>query len=326
MKTLMVAIGALLLATAARENSSAGVMLGAHVGYENDADSKGKFSALEAGIGRKLAIDNDHEDWMAMPNIDRVRWDQANGRLSMLSWRIMFSRSDAAAGCANADAIVAGTYDAQLRRQALAVKSLGKPILIRFNYEMTNNEENTCFTGFPVKTDTSLAGSKYIAAWRHVVDAFRAAGASNVQWVWAPGAPAYLKGIWRQFYPGATYVDWIGMDNYNKTDEPRSFATDPAIQAFYTQTSGLGKPLMIAETGAVNDSRLARDAQTEWLTTAREFLKTHPAIKALLYWNGGGKYAREHPDYGGSGYQLQGPGLAAFRAMANDPYFADTWR
>ncbi len=324
MKTLMVAIGALILATSVGESSSAGVMLGAHVGYEKDADSKGEFTGLERAIGRKLAIDNDHEDWAVLPNTDRVQWDAANGRLSMLSWRILYSQNDPAAGCATADEIMGGKYDDQLRRQALAVRNLGRTILIRFNYEMTNNRENTCFTGFPVKTNPALAGEKYIAAWRHVVNIFRAAGASNVQWVWAPGASAYLKSLWSQFYPGASYVDWIGIDDYNKTDEPKSFAADPAIQTFYSQTSGLGKPLMIAETGAVNDSRHATDAQTEWLNTARDFLKSHPAIKAVLYWNGNGKFARENPDYGGSGYKLQGAGLAAFRAMANDPYFADT--
>jgi hypothetical protein len=296
-------------------------MLGAHVGHEGDPNSQAKFIALESAIGRKLAIDNDHEDWGEFPKADRVKWDAANGRTTMLSWRIIFHRSNPGGGCATAEAIVSGAYDGQLARQAAAAKALHVPILVRFNYEMTNNEENTCFTGFKVKENPAVAGSRYIAAWKHVVDRFRAAGATNVSWVWAPGHNAYVTGVWRMFYPGATYVDWIGVDDYNKSDTPASFAADPGIAAFYAATASMGKPLIVAETGAVNDPGQTPDPQTLWLTTARTFLKTHPAIKAFVYWDNGGKFAREHGGYGGSGYVLQGPGLAAFKAMADDPYF-----
>ena len=78
---------------------------------------------------------------------------------------------------------------------------------------------------------------------------------------------------------------------------------------------------MIAETGAINDPRLNPDPQTVWLSTARTFLKSRPAIKALVYWNDPGKFPKQNPNYGGSGYILRGPGLEAFRALANDPYF-----
>ncbi len=314
------AVGA-LWATAAPLTVAAGAMLGAHVGTESDPTSKADFGALESSIGRKLAIDNDHEDWLVFPNVERVRWDVRNGRLSMLSWRILFSQRDLKAGCATADAILAGTYDAQLAKQAAATKALATPILVRFNYEMTSNEENTCFTGFPVKQNPAEAGRKYIAVWKHVVDAFRAAGATNVKWVWAPGHKAYAKGLWRQFYPGAAYVDWVAVDYYNKLPTPLSFADDAGVQAFYAQTASLGKPLMVAETGAVNDPKLNPDPQTLWLTTARAFLKAHPAIKAFLWWDTPGRYAKANPGYGGSGYVLQGPGLAAFKAIADDPYF-----
>ena len=143
-------------------------------------------------------------------------------------WRILF-RSDPARGCATADAIVAGEYDAQLRKQAAEVKALGAPILVRFNYEMTGNAKHTCFTGFAVKQNPSLAGSKFIAAWKHVVDSFRAVGATNVKWVWAPGKHAFEKGLWSSFYPGGDYVDWIGIDDYNgSTTRPRSPRIPPS--------------------------------------------------------------------------------------------------
>ncbi|MGI9168936.1 MAG: glycosyl hydrolase [Caulobacteraceae bacterium] len=315
-------LGAALCASPlAAAPAPAGVMLGAHVGGQFDPDWKTDFTALESAVGARLAIDNDQEDWALFPNAERVRWDAAHGRRSMLSWRIVFHRDNPAGGCATAAAIVAGRYDAQLDRQAAAARALAVPLLVRFNYEMTNNEENTCFTGFRVKSDPAVAGAKYIAAWKHVVGRFRAAGAGNVKWVWAPGHHAYESGLWRQFYPGGDFVDWIGVDDYNKSDTPASFAADPGILAFYAAAAPLGKPLMVAETGAVNDPRQTPDPQSLWLTTARTYLKAHPAIKAFVYWNNPGKFSRQNPGYGGSGYILQGPGLAAFRAMAADPYF-----
>jgi hypothetical protein len=50
-------------------------------------------------------------------------------------------------------------------------------------------------------------------------------------------------------------------------------------------------------------------------------LKDHPVIKAFVWWNQKGKWKRLNPNYGGSGYVLTGPGLAAFKSMADDPYF-----
>jgi len=301
---------------------SGGVMLGVHVGSQHDPHSKEKFEAFEKMVGRKMAIDNDHEDWALFPDADRVRWDRANGRRSMLSWRIIFARSNPGGGCATGDDIVAGKHDAQLRKQAEQVKALGPPaIMVRFNYEMTNNEENTCFTGFKVKSNLNAAAAKYVAAWKHVVDIFRQAGATNVEWVWAPGHKAYEGGYWKLFYPGNDYVDWIGIDNYNKGKQAKSFATDPGMLAFVKGTEHMGKPLMVSETGAVNDPRQNPDPQALWLQGAREFLKAHPQIKAFCWWQNQGKLKREEPGYGGSGYMLEGQGLEAFKALAHDPYF-----
>ncbi len=318
---LATAVALSMGATIAVCKGSAGVMLGAHVGRQYDPTWQADFEALERAIGRKLAIDNDQEDWAVMPNTSRINWDIRNRRMPMISWTVSNHKSDPAAGCATADAILTGSYDRQFEKQAAAVKAFGAPILVRFNYEMTGNEAAGCFTGFEVRENPSLAGSKYVSVWKHVVDKFRAAGASNAKWVWAPGHKAYETGEWRLFYPGNAYVDWVAVDDYNKSDTARSFAADPGINAFYRTASGMGKPLMIAETGAVSDPTQNPDPQTLWLTTARIYLKTHPAIKAFVWWNNPGKLSREDPEYGGSGYVLQGPGLAAFRAMANDPYF-----
>jgi hypothetical protein len=295
--------------------SAAQVMLGVHVGPPNDPNWRSELTALETQIGRTLAIDSDYDYWAALPDTPRIRWDVQTGHLPMQSWRVEFSAVEPIT-CATAAAIDAGVYDTQLMRQARAVKVAGSVVLVRFNFEMTDNEENTCFTGFPVEDNLPLAAQEFITAWRHVVDRFRAAGATNVQWVWAPGRGAYENGIASMFYPGPAYVDWIAIDMYNKTLKPIPFNSSGGVNQFYAWASTQGKPLMISENGAYDDPGQDPSPQSEWISTARTFIKARPAIKAYVYWGALPPTPPPPPTY-----QLQGLGLEAFKALANDPYF-----
>ena len=55
----------------------------------------------------------------------------------------------------------------------------------------------------------------------------RPEGVHNVEWVWAPNAES-APGLfdvsspnnWRHYYPGDSYVDWVGIDGYNWGDVP----------------------------------------------------------------------------------------------------------
>ena len=78
---------------------------------------------------------------------------------------------------------------------------------------------------------------------------------------------------------------------------------------------------MMSETAGNNDPRLSPDAQVLWLNTLEAFFKAKPALMALVYWNDQGQYLQANPGYGGSGYTLQGSGMATFKTIANDPYF-----
>ena len=227
-------------------SATAGVMMGAKVGAANDPNWQAELTAFESSIGRQVAIDSDYDDWTTFPDTSRIQWDLQTGRLPMQSWRVLFSDSNPNA-CATAHDILSGAYDVQLAKQAALVRSLGGTILVRFNYEMTDNQENTCFTGWPINNNLPLAGRLYVAAWKHVVGVFRAAGVTNVIWVWAPGANAYDSGQYRFFYPGSAFVDWVGMDDYNVVDTPVPFSQDPGVVAFAAIGPTLGKPLIVTE-------------------------------------------------------------------------------
>ena len=106
-------------------------------------------------------------------------------------------------------AIAHGRYDSYLTSYAQAVRSLGHPVIISFGHEMNG----TWYSWGNGKTSPA----DFVAAWRHIVDVLRAWGAFNVIWLWTinslsggPGQAAAPRAWW----PGASYVDWVGIDGY----------------------------------------------------------------------------------------------------------------
>lgn len=323
MRRIATALMAALMFSAIGVTAKAGALLGVHMGFPNDPNYAAKFVTFEGQMGQKMAIDAEVLNFATFPDIQHVRWDAQTGHLPVQSWRVVFQTSNMNV-CATATDIIAGKYDTLLAKQAAVLRSFGGRILVRFNQEMTDNPENTCFTGFPVNTNILLAGQEFIAAWRHVVAKFRAAGATNVEWVWCPGAGAFWQNIWQYFYPGPAWVDWVGIDDFNFFDTLQSFATDRGIPQFLTAGAQLGKPMMIADNGAFEDPTMNPDPQTVWVNTGHNWMKAHPEVKMFIYWNAEADNGARlpPPPYSGTGYVLSGAGKAAFRAMANDPYFA----
>ena len=72
--------------------------------------------------------------------------------------------------------IAAGRYDAYLRSYATAVKAFGGQVVLSFGHEMNGNWYSWGYQHTSARV--------FVAAWRHVVTVFRAAGAKNVTWLW----------------------------------------------------------------------------------------------------------------------------------------------
>jgi hypothetical protein len=249
-------------------------------------------SSLEAAIGRPLGITNDFIGWAAAVPVATLQEQAAGGTVPMVDWH-----------CGAPDsAIAAGQDDATIMRVADALKSVGHPVFLRWYWEMnftTDPQAADCEPGDP---------SAYIAAWRHIWTVFQQAGATNVAFVWCPGNNNVTT-VAPQYYPGNAYVDWIAVDAY-ALSPATTFAG--IIAPFYDQYSSTGKPLMVAETGALPQ------VQASYLQAAASALPAQfPDIKAFVYFDGSG--LRQGAV---NNWSLTTSGLAAFAAMSHSPYFA----
>jgi mannan endo-1,4-beta-mannosidase len=135
--------------------------------------------------------------------------------------------------------IAAGQQDAYLRSYASAVRAFGHPVVIGFAHEMN---------GFWYPWGyTHTSPQVFRRAWRHVVTVFRRAGASNVTWLWVVNGLAAGESPIREWWPGARYVTWVGMDSYYvRPSQTFGSVFGPTIQALRGFTR---KPELIAETG-----------------------------------------------------------------------------
>jgi mannan endo-1,4-beta-mannosidase len=139
-------------------------------------------------------------------------------------------------------AIAAGRYDSYLADYASQVRSYGRAVIIGFGHEM-----NGYWYSWGARGTRPAA---FVAAWRHIVRVFRAAGATNVTWLWTVniidakgGIPA--PGRW---WPGRAYVTWVGIDGYYyKPSWAFAPLFGPTIKAVRALTRD---PILISETGA----------------------------------------------------------------------------
>jgi hypothetical protein len=174
-------------------------------------------------------------------------------------------------------AVAAGDYDFYVDRWAAAAAAFGHPVFIRFAHEMNDPYRYPWGPQHNTKEE-------FIAAWRHVVQRFRAAGAGNVIWVWSPHV-AYE--YWDLYYPGDGFVDWAatGVLNFGPIAQWSKWWTfDEIFGSKYERLAAFGRPLMIAEFGslAVGGDR------AEWYRSALEALPArYPAVRALLFFEVG---------------------------------------
>jgi hypothetical protein len=178
-----------------------------------------------------------------------------------------------------------------------------------------------------------VAAEVFKAAYRHVVDRVRARGASNVIWVFHFMNYSMPQGEWNlilNYYPGAKYVDWLGMSVYGQQYVEDNWSPfEPLLDWPYTEITQIDttKPVMLTEWGIGEFPQFG--SKSDFITEAFNVMKRYPRLKAAVYWNE--RWQNEpsqNPDgtYQDGGYSnlrvnSTPESLAAYRNGVGDPFW-----
>jgi len=271
--------------------------LGAFVApHLNEAQAQGdvrlelaQLGNFDGAVGRSLGLVHVYQSWASPVRTSTLAALAASGATPFIDWT-----------CTSDASIINGSQDAVITQYADALKAYGRPVFLRWFWEM--NLVNLPRTSSCL---ASLGSSGYIQAWQHIWTIFQNEGAANVAFVWCPSISNVVNAA--AYYPGDSYVDWIGWDGYDRTHSPS--ATLAQFQPFYNYWVARGKPLVLGETGATTD-------QAPYLAALATALPTSfPQVRGVLYYD-----SRSTSDW--TLVDVPGDlGADQFATLAQTPYF-----
>ena len=239
-------------------------------GYIPNADNHpGLIQEFAGRIGRQPAIILLYKDFDQEPFVyDQLDGIANQGAIPLVTWEAW----DSSGTGVSLYGIAAGDYDGYLRDAARAAAGWGQPLMIRFAQEMNAD-------WFP----WGLQPAVFRAAWRHMVRLFRAEGATNVRWIWTPYVNSGGEYPFKRYYPGAKYVDWVGLDGINWGG---SFAWRSFGQMFresYRQLLRFScEPMMLAETGSGESGGY----KASWLARMLRWrIPRMSHVRAIVFWS-----------------------------------------
>lgn len=176
--------------------------------------------------------------------------------------------------------IAAGDFDAYIASWGTALAAWGKPVTVRYAHEANGN-----WYPWADGVNGNSAGD-FVVAWRHVHDVLTNAGAVNVNWLWTPNVPYTDSTPLGQLYPGAGYVNTVGLDGYNwGTSASWSTWTAPS-SLFGTGLSQLralapGSPIVIAETSSAESG----GSKADWNRALITYLTAQSDVTAFVWFD-----------------------------------------
>ncbi len=229
--------------------------------------------------------------------------------------------------------ILAGKWDSYIDQWADAARNYGKPILVSWGNEMNG-------TWFPW-SGIYYGGGKIIGkkngqplyagpevvkqAYRYVVDRVRARKATNILWGFHANHYTMPQTAWNMmanYYPGADYVDWLGLSIYGKmlkSEDWNSFYN--VMDRPYQEICQLDpqKPVILAEWGVAESPP---DSKAEFITKAFFDLQTrYPRVKGAVYWHE--RWENADGSYSNLRVNSSPEALDAYRGGVAAPYWLD---
>jgi hypothetical protein len=237
--------------------------------------------------------------------------------------------------------IIAGKWDDYIDKWADAAREFGQPMFVSFGNEM--NGTWFPWSGIFYGADADVPGSKdknmgpetFKKAWRHVVDRVRARGATNILWVFHLMNFSIPQDTWNyadQYYPGADYVDWLGLSVYGMQYREEHWSEFSAVPVNGKLEGGLldwpyqelclldaKKPIMLAEWGVGEFPDFG--SKSRWIREAFAEMKKRPRIKAAIFWHE--RWENDEGHYSNLHVNSSPEALEAYRKGVADPMWLD---
>lgn len=171
--------------------------------------------------------------------------------------------------------VAKGLYDFYLIEWAKQAKKIKSSMLVRVGHEMND----------PYRYPWGPHNNKpkeFIAAWQHIHEVFLQQSVDNVIWIWSPH-PAY--GMFKDFYPGNAYVDFVGSGvlNYGTAATwSKWWSFKEIFGNYYNQLAAFKKPIIISEFGSLS----VGGDRSQWYANALDSLQLkYPAIKSIIFFH-----------------------------------------
>ena len=254
---------------------------------------------MERQLGRKLTLDHVYYNFKnKWPNATRSAWDKAGGRIPFINW------ASSNGSPIQWSTIASGAYDPYIDARAVAAKAYASPIFVAFNHESDNDK------------GVSGTSADYRAAYSHIAERFRMAGATNVKFVLILMAKTYNSFTADAWY-SSDAVDYVAADGYNyggplgvHSQNWRSF--HDIFTNFYDWSLQVGKPAMISEYATTEDTGMPT-RKADWITAASAQLKAWPNIVGAMWFSSNVRFPWWVDSSANS--------TASYAAMGADPYF-----
>ena len=245
------------------------------------------LTSFESQLGKGVSIWNWIQLWNRpqdsenIPAFDVTLMNQArqHGAIPMVSWSPEASDNDA--NFVNLQSILSGKEDAYLTAWGQASAAWGHPYFVRLMWEFTgswtdNTQRNPGYGYYPWGNGNTPA--KFVAAWQYIVDKVRAAGGTQISWVWCPANIGDSVNTLRSLYPGDAYVDWVGTDVYIGSGQ--TFDQGVQIELPNIRTVAPNKPMILPETGYTGNN-----PGLYWSNLLSNLLpNSYSYIKAIVIW------------------------------------------
>lgn len=191
--------------------------------------------------------------------------------------------------------INSGRYDTDFRAWANAAETFGTNLIVEWGTEMNGQ----WFAWNAKWNGESRGAARFQNAYRRIVDTMRGEGANNITWAFHVNDNDDPETSWNRlerYYPGDSYVDWLGMSVYG-AQTPTAGGDCPPFASraveLHNRLHALApaKPIFLLEFGAtINhpDANANDDCDAaQWADAALTSIlnDSMPHLRGFSWWN-----------------------------------------